>query len=87
VGRLVRTAGRPAERVGLNALHDRAFDRGLITFDDDLRAVVSPALNDADATGDLSVALAGYAGRRLRVPGRFAADGEALAYHRSQVLR
>lgn len=30
----------------LNALHDRAFDRGLITFDEDLRLVVSPSLAD-----------------------------------------
>lgn len=38
--------------IDLNALHDKAFDRGLITFDTDLRLVCSKALQDhfADAT-------------------------------------
>ena len=47
----------PTNGLCLNALHDRAFDRGLITFDAELRVVVSPTLQDAAMTGELSAAL------------------------------
>lgn len=32
--------------IALNALHDKAFDRGLITFDTELRLVCAPSLRD-----------------------------------------
>ena len=76
----------PTNGLCLNALHDRAFDRGLITFDAELRVVVSPTLQDAAMTGELSAALAGIAGRPLRAPGRFAPDAAAMAYHREQIF-
>lgn len=78
----------PTNGLCLNALHDRAFDRGLITFDEDLRLVVSPLLttNDADL-GDLAAVLTRHAGQRLRLPSRFAPDPETLAHHRAQVYR
>ena len=34
----------PGNGICLNALHDRAFDRGLITIDDDYRVVVSDTI-------------------------------------------
>src|SRR5690606_15788351 len=36
----------PSNGICLNALHDRAFDRGLLTFDEDMRVVLSPILRD-----------------------------------------
>lgn len=33
----------PQNGIALNALHDKAFDRGLITFDTELRLVCSPS--------------------------------------------
>ena len=38
----------PRNGIALNALYDRAFDRGLITFDEGLRLVVSGRLKAKD---------------------------------------
>lgn len=72
----------PTNGLCLNALHDRAFDRGLISFDDDLRMIVSPALRELDDVGELAAVLPRFEGRQLRCPERFAPDREALARHR-----
>jgi hypothetical protein len=77
----------PSNGLCLNALHDRAFDNGLITLSDDLAVVLSPVLQEESRLGDLSVALVDYAGRSIRVPDRFAPDPAALAYHREHIFK
>lgn len=77
----------PTNGICLNALHDRAFDRGLITFDADLRVVVSPLLKEASPSEFHKRAFETVAGRRLSLPTRFLPDSEALAYHRKHVFR
>lgn len=76
----------PKNGLLLSALHDRAFDRGLITLDGDLRVVVaeSRALCD-DAYFVESIGR--FAGRRIRLPEKFAPGAEFLAYHRERVFR
>ncbi|MEQ8316374.1 MAG: HNH endonuclease [Phycisphaerales bacterium] len=74
----------PRNGLCLNALADKAFDRGLITLDDDLAVVLGPSLRDPEAGGMLAEHLAGWAGRRLRMPERFEPDGEAVRWHRSR---
>ena len=73
----------PRNGIALNALHDRAFDRGLITFDDQLRLMISPRLETSDATPWHRDALLSLAGRALTLPARFQPDLEALAWHRA----
>jgi putative restriction endonuclease len=77
----------PRNGLCLNALHDRAFDRGLITFDAELRVVVSPTLSSMGGTGHLDSVLEGYAGRQLHLPVRFSPDPDALAFHREKVFQ
>jgi hypothetical protein len=77
----------PRNGLCLNALHDRAFDRGLIPFDADHRLLVSPKLAECGQPHDLTRLFTGYAGKQLRVPARFAPDGDALAYHRERVFQ
>jgi predicted restriction endonuclease len=85
----------PTNGLCLNALHDRAFDRGLITFDEDHRLVVSPHLAERvesehtaedDDPGPLIHRLLTTAGSPLHLPERFAPDPEALDYHREHVF-
>ena len=76
----------PRNGILLNALFDRAFDRGLFTLDDDLRVVVSPKLGPATAGAELACGLDQLAGRAIMVPERFPPDEEALRYHRNNVL-
>ena len=75
----------PRNGLCLSALHDRAFDRGLITFDDDLRLLLSPEL-DRSQSHFLSQAFAAYAGRQIEQPEKFAPDITLLRHHREQVF-
>jgi putative restriction endonuclease len=75
----------PRNGIALSVLHDRAFDRGLITFDEDLRVVVSGKLRVGKPTEIHRVALLAIEGKRLRLPTRYAPDPAALAYHRDHV--
>lgn len=76
----------PRNGIALNALYDRAFDRGLITFDPSLRVVLSRRLRADDAPPFQREALLSLEGLRLRLPSRFAPDPDAMAYHREQVF-
>ena len=77
----------PTNGVCLNALFDRAFDRGLITFDKDLRVVVSKRLAGAAEEAELGCSLREAEGRRLRIPKRFPPAGDAMEHHRQSVFR
>lgn len=77
----------PSNGICLNALHDRAFDRGLITFDEELRVVVSSSLRLNSHCWLEQQELAQLVGRPLRLPERFQPDDEAIAYHRRHIFR
>jgi putative restriction endonuclease len=66
----------PRNGILLNALHDRAFDRGYITFEDDLSLVVSTHLKLPEMSRSF------FQDRVLNKPERFAPDPTFLAYHR-----
>ena len=74
----------PKNGLLLSVLHDRAFDRGLITLNDDLTVRVSRTYpNDAF----FSTAVAAYDGKPIRRPEKFAPDAEFLAYHRQHIFQ
>jgi putative restriction endonuclease len=62
----------------LNALHDRAFDRGLITFDNDLRVVVSPEIVNSEDNPLQRKQLIGIAVHLLRLPACFQPDASTF---------
>ena len=68
----------PRNGILLNALHDRAFDKHLITFEDDFSLVLSPKLD----LNDLSRPF--FKEARLRLPTRFLPDPEYLRRHRDR---
>lgn len=76
----------PRNGICFNALFDRAFDRGLFTFDDSLRVVISPKLRDGVASARLACALDQIEGQALRVPERFPPDAAAICYHREVIF-
>ncbi|MEX1095973.1 MAG: HNH endonuclease signature motif containing protein [Planctomycetales bacterium] len=82
-----RRRADPRNGIALHALYDRAFDRGLLTFDEALRVVVSPELAVAEATPLHRSTLLEIAGTPLRPPDRFHPDPAALDYHRREVFR
>jgi predicted restriction endonuclease len=76
----------PSNGICLNSLHDRAFDRGLITFDEQWRLMLSPQLRIANTDVFQREVLVEFAGRSLQLPDRFRPDPDAMAYHREQVF-
>ena len=72
----------------LSRLHDAAFDQGLITFDDDLKLILSSSIRDYlenKAAGDCFGA---YEGHPLQLPEDAALpDPEFLLHHRKKIFR
>ena len=75
----------PRNGLLLSALHDKAFDKGLITVDEDMSIQVSNKLRE-DGDEFLSRTIAEYQGQRIRLPEKFAPGAEFLAYHRKNIF-
>lgn len=76
----------PRNGIALNNLYDKAFDRGLLTFDEDYRVCLSKELKKHLADSDLSGRILDVEGRALQMPKRFFPDREAMAYHREVIF-
>ena len=68
----------------LNAFHDRAFDQGLITVDDDYRIVVAHTYVEHSVPNDKW--LYGFEGRRIALPSINPPSPEFLDYHHRHVF-
>jgi predicted restriction endonuclease len=77
----------PQNGLCLNVLHDKAFDRGLICFDEDFRLVLSPDLRAATTNQALHDSFSRYEGQPLHLPEKFRPLGEFLAVHREEVFQ
>ena len=77
----------PQNGIALNALHDRAFDLGLITFDTDLRLICSKALKDHFTHATVAQHFKAYEGKPLAIPAEAAGPKpEYLEWHRVEVF-
>ena len=81
----------PSNGIALNTLYDRAFDRGLITFDESLRLVLSDRLKTRKKNQEMPSLLKqsfhDLEGTALRLPKRFTPDPAAMAWHRNNIFR
>jgi putative restriction endonuclease len=76
----------PRNGICLNALLDRAFDRGMFSFDEDMRVIVSTRLRDTTVTATLKCSLNEIEGASLQMPQRFPPDRTAIRYHRENIF-
>jgi len=89
---IVPWAARPELRVNprnglcLCALHDRAFDRGLITVDGDLKLTVSKRLEAHLPDEVIDKMFVAYQDSPIRLPEKFRPQEEFLAYHREAIF-
>ena len=74
----------PRNGLCLAAHFDRAFDRGLISFDNKLRLILSRRLRDHLPNEALEMEFVRRAGQPLLCPDRFAPDSVFMAYHRNR---
>ena len=71
----------PSNGLCLSAIHDRAFDKGLITLTDDFRIIVSEELRRKKEPFIADVLLPLH-GRAIEPPERFAPQTEFIVWHR-----
>lgn len=85
-----QTANRradPTNGIALCGLHDRAFDRGLVTISDKYEIIVSDQLRIERPSDVHRVALIAIAGSQVTLPHRFRPDPDALKFHRQNIFR
>lgn len=75
----------PSNGLCLSAIHDRAFDKGLITISDDMRVVVSEELKRNKEAFVVEVLLP-LEGKEIELPERFAPQTEFIAWHRNELF-
>lgn len=76
----------PSNGLCLNALHDAAFDRGLIAFSEGLELRLSKRLRKSVPKTVYVEMFAKHEGATLRTPDRFRPSAESLDYHRRVVF-
>jgi len=77
----------PKNGLCLAAHFDRAFDRGLIAFDSQMRLLLSPVLKRYMTNPAIDSEFVRREGQRLTCPDRFLPDADFLAYHRSRLFQ
>jgi predicted restriction endonuclease len=78
----------PRNGLSLCAIHDRAFDRGLLSLTDSFEVLLAkPIKSNVSKNPVLAIAFLENEGRCITLPQRFIPDQEALFYHRANIFR
>jgi len=77
----------PRNGLCLAQTQDTAFDRGLITFDEDYRLVIGPYLREYLPNEALELCFLTYEGKQLQLPDKFMPDSGFMQKHREEVFR
>jgi len=81
----VKTRLMPTNGLCLAATYDAAFDRHLITFDEDYRMVLSSSLKEYCSNKAFVSTFKNYEGKRISTALKFQPDQKFLAFHREQL--
>lgn len=76
----------PRNGLCLSAIHDKAFDNGLITVTPEMRVEVSEDLRRRATEGQVSASLATLHGGKIELPARFRPDRNFLRWHNENVF-
>jgi hypothetical protein len=75
----------PANGLSLSAIHDRAFDQGLITLSDDYSVILSTTLLQSEDPFVIEVFIP-LASKQIQMPERFLPDLDCIRRHRTEVF-
>ncbi|MDD2599096.1 MAG: HNH endonuclease signature motif containing protein [Kiritimatiellae bacterium] len=75
----------PANGICLSATYDAAFDRHLISFDDNYRLILSPSLKDHYTNRAFKEHFLAVEGRKIKMPVRSLPDHKLLGQHRGRM--
>lgn len=76
----------PANGLCLSALHDKAYDVGLITVTPDFRIKISQQLKSLESSAISQDYLIGLEGQLIKLPKKFQPNPEFLAYHMENIF-
>ena len=74
----------PRNGLCLNALHDKAFDKGWISFTAEYKLLVSKKLKQVMPENSLQLYFLAYENKPIQLPQRFLPDADFLAFHREE---
>jgi putative restriction endonuclease len=83
----VKNRTNPRNGLCLNAIHDRAFDCGLMTVTPELTVKLSPRIKAMKRDISAQRFLVRYEGHSIRIPSRFAPEIEFLRYHNEKIFQ
>ena len=76
----------PSNGLCLSATYDAAFDRYLISFDENYRMILSSALKEYYSNEAFKTQFLAIAGQKISFPKRFLPDQQFLEQHRTKLL-
>ena len=76
----------PSNGLLLNALHDKAFDRGLITVDTDYKIIISKNISDICDNESVKRYFLYYENKKINLPEKFMPCKEFLEYHNNNIF-
>jgi putative restriction endonuclease len=77
----------PRNGLCLNAIHDRAFDKGLITITKEFRVKLSSTIEQCKHNRAIEVMFLKYADAEIRLPDKFIPDLQFIEYHNLNVFQ
>ena len=77
----------PSNGLCLNALHDKAFDRGLFTLNKDYRMIISTRLSDVGMDERTRDWLFSYDHQQIMLPDKFLPGKDFIEYHNDVVFQ
>jgi len=77
----------PQNGLCLNAIHDRAFDRGLLTITPEYRVKLSPFIKTIQEDETIENFLLRYEGREIVLPDKFLPDVRFIEYHNQHIFK
>lgn len=76
----------PRNGLCLAQTQDAAFDKGLITVDEDYRLILGPYLRDFFPNESLKWNFLAYEGKQIQLPNKFLPESDFLKKHREEVF-
>ena len=77
----------PGNGLCLNALHDKAFDQGIITIDNEYKIVVSEQLKSNKIDELTKTWITSFEGKKIILPHRFLPEKQFIEYHNDMVFQ
>lgn len=76
----------PQNGICLNSIHDKAFDRGLITIDKDFKIIVSPKIKNIH-NESMKMFFYDFDGKSITLPKKFIPNEEFIFYHNNNIFQ